>query len=232
MFLLPETAPEVHQNFVDGKHVVAQSESEFSTVWSDLGLEQTVVRDSKFKTGGIIGISRQENATLKWYLTVHERSSVVRNFTSMCGLGNLDEQVHRDLKPSVIQKDTEDIHKIISIIQDRLGNPFCIDQSSELQEPKPLLNIATGVIASGEITTSLLTAKEQGKAALLEFAEKRINAAEIPLTQPIKRLKLLTFSSTKVQGQSQSKAKLESLDSDRQLFARLLEISKGNNTNL
>ena len=115
MFLLPETAPEV-QNFLNGNHAVSRSQSNFSTVWSDLGLGQTIVRDSKSKQGGIIGISRQEKATLKWYLTVHERSAVVRNFKSMCGIGNLDEQIHHDLKESIIQKDTEDVQKITSIV--------------------------------------------------------------------------------------------------------------------
>ena len=71
MLLLPETAPEVHAMFESGKHVVRRSGSgSFNNVWTDLGLEQSIVKDSKSKKGGIIGISRQESATLSCYLTV------------------------------------------------------------------------------------------------------------------------------------------------------------------
>ena len=75
MFLLSHTAPIVYEQFMNGNHVVRRSiSSTFNSVWSDLGLEQSAVRDTKSKQGGIIGISRQEKATLNWYLTAHERS--------------------------------------------------------------------------------------------------------------------------------------------------------------
>ena len=81
---LPETAPVVHGEFERGKHVVTRSAgSSFNSVWSDLGLEQSVVKDTKTKQGGIIGFSRVQEATLKWYLTVHERSRILRNFKAM-----------------------------------------------------------------------------------------------------------------------------------------------------
>ena len=48
MFLLPETAPEVNTKLQEGEHVVKRSENTyFNTVWSDLELDQLVVKDSK-----------------------------------------------------------------------------------------------------------------------------------------------------------------------------------------
>ena len=47
MPLLPQTAPDVHEAFEEGKPVITRSRGSFNRVWSDLGLEQTVVRDSK-----------------------------------------------------------------------------------------------------------------------------------------------------------------------------------------
>ena len=76
MLLLPETIPEVNTKFQEGEHVVKRSENtSFNTVWSDLGLEQLVVKDSKSRKGDIIGCSRENTATKKWYLTVHEGQS-------------------------------------------------------------------------------------------------------------------------------------------------------------
>ena len=65
MLLLPKTAPDVHEAFKEGKHVETKSSGSFNSVWSDLGLEQTVARDTKSRQSGIIGFSRQEEATLK-----------------------------------------------------------------------------------------------------------------------------------------------------------------------
>ena len=113
MFLLPETALEVHALFDSGKHVVRKSSSgSFSNVWTDLGLEQSVVMDSKSRKGGIIGISRQESATLKWYLTVHVRSAITRNFKSFCQLNDVEEPIHRSFTESIIMKDKQDIQSI------------------------------------------------------------------------------------------------------------------------
>ena len=66
MQLIQETAPDVYREFQRDKHVVTRSShSSFNSVWSDLGLEQSVVKDTKSKQGGIIGFSRIQEATLK-----------------------------------------------------------------------------------------------------------------------------------------------------------------------
>ena len=68
------TALVVHDHFIHGKHVVSHTISNcFNSVWSDLGLEQTVVKDSKSRQGGIIGMSRQKKTTLKWYIMIHKK---------------------------------------------------------------------------------------------------------------------------------------------------------------
>ena len=47
MLLLPKTAPEVMTKFQEGEHAVKRSENtSFNTVWSHLGFEQSVVKDS------------------------------------------------------------------------------------------------------------------------------------------------------------------------------------------
>ena len=102
MHLLEET---VYREFQRGKHVVNRSSrSSFNSVWSDLGLEQSVVKDTKSKQGGIIGFSRIQKATLKWYLTVHQRSRILRNFKTMCGLSEDEDQGHRDLKKATLKR--------------------------------------------------------------------------------------------------------------------------------
>ena len=59
-------------------------------VLSYLGLEQSVVKDSKSRKRAIIGCSRDNIATTKWYLTVQEEAAIVRNL-KMCGFNDYEE---------------------------------------------------------------------------------------------------------------------------------------------
>ena len=166
MLLLPQTAPDVHEAFKEGKHVVTRSSGSFNSVWSDLGLEQTIVTDTKSRQGEIIGFSRQEEATMKWYSTAHEMSAVVKDFKVLCGITDADNNVHHDVQPNVIKQDEKDVQSIMSVITDRFGNLFEFDKKNEPSKPDPLTNIATDAVASDIISKDLLSAKECGKKGL------------------------------------------------------------------
>ena len=56
MQLLPETAPEVFQEFTSGNFLVKGSDNIYNQVWTDLKLEQSLIRHSK-TTGGLIGMA-------------------------------------------------------------------------------------------------------------------------------------------------------------------------------
>ena len=82
----------------------------------------------------------------------------------------------------------------MGITSDRSGNPFKVDVSeNEVTLPELLMNIATGVVAPQNVRKNLLTAKDVGVTALVEFVKQRINTSSVPLTNPIKRKKLGTF---------------------------------------
>lgn len=226
MLLLPQTAPNVYKAFEDGKHVVTRSSGSFNSVWSDLGLEQTVVRDTKSKKGGIIGFSRQQEATIKWYLTAHQRSAVLKNFKILCGITDADNNFHHDVQRRVIVQDEKDVQSIVSNITNRFGNPFVIDMDKELGTPEPLTNIATGVVASENISRDLLNANETGKMALKEYVDSRLNSELTKLSVPLKKKKLQTFDSVHVMKDTPKKQQMASAESDRDLFGRLLVVSK------
>ena len=224
MLLLPESVPEVHALFDSGKHVVRRSSSvSFNSVFED----------SKSRKGGIIGISQQESATLKWYLTVHVRTAITGNFKSFCQLNDVEEPIHRSLTKSMIMKDEQDIQSITSVIMDRFGNPFTIASDvEELEKLAPLINMATGVVAPDEVTKELLTGKELGRMALKDYVEHCLQDQDISMIKPIKRLNLKTFATMErfsAKGRKQAQAILES---DRELFGRILVISKDRSVDL
>ena len=134
MLLLPETAPKVHALFDSGTHVVRRSSSgSFNNVCTDLDLQQSVAKDSKSRKAGIIGISRQESVTLKWYLTVHVCSTITRNFKSFSQLNDVEEPIHRSLAKSMNTKDEQDIQ---SIKYNIAGCPECVIYSFKQVLPR------------------------------------------------------------------------------------------------
>ena len=182
------TLPLVHALFVSGNHVIRRSKSgSFNNVCSDLGLQQSIVKDSKSTNRVIIGISWQESATLKWYLTVHIRGTILRNSKQFCDLNDIEEPIYRSLnKPSII-KDEQDIQSITSVITDRFRNPFWISVDREgCERPDLLINMATGVVASEEVTKDLLTYKEIGRKALEDYTKIKIQNQSVSVTNQLR----------------------------------------------
>ena len=222
MLLLPQSAPDVHEAFEERNHVLTRSSGSFNSVWSALCLEQTVVRDTKSRQGGIIRFSRQEKATMKWYLTAHERSAVVKNFKVLCDITDADNNVHHDVQPSVLKQDEKDAQSIMSVITDRFGNPFEFDKNNEPSKPDPLINIANGVVASAIISKDLLSAKECEKNALKEFVEMRIGSELTKLSVPLKKKKLQTF--VNITARKDTVKQQAPAESEIDLFGRLLVV--------
>ena len=84
------TAPEVYNEFMAGNFVVRRTKRPFSSVSTDMALEQTLNRDVK-TTGGLIGKSNRGNARSRWYLTAHMKAQVSSEMSLMTGQAQHDE---------------------------------------------------------------------------------------------------------------------------------------------
>ena len=134
-------------------------------------------------------------------------------FKEFCGVLVIEENVHRMLKPSMILKGEEDINKMINVILDHFGNPSAVKirETEEQKQNDPLINIATGAVASDEATKDLLRARKTGETCL-NHVKEWLNSDQVPTSSPIKQEKLKTFPS-------------HSAVCDTELFDRLLIIS-------
>jgi hypothetical protein len=121
MHLLPETAPEVYQQFVSGNHVVARSVNKFCQVSTDMALEQSVNRDSKTK-GGIIGLTKKTEALERWFMTAHVRSAVTTAVKDMCGI-NHGQAKQKESSPGRMLRDESDVTKIVNVVTFDMANP-------------------------------------------------------------------------------------------------------------
>jgi hypothetical protein len=61
---------DVKSAFESEQFSIRQKPGKFNGVWPDMATEKTVIRDSKGR-GGIVGITRQRSALIRWTLCRH-----------------------------------------------------------------------------------------------------------------------------------------------------------------
>ena len=99
-----------------------------------------------------------------------------------------------------------------------MKNPFNLDSDA-------LLNIATGVVLPEDVAQTLVHTTEKGRQQMKAFVERRINNSAIGFWVPIPNMKIKTFSSANKKIHVKSSNKLVTVNTDRDLFGRLLIVS-------
>ena len=212
------THPEVYKEFAEGNHSISRSGQPFSQVSTDMALEQSINADSK-SSGGVIGISQSPSALERWFLTIHERASITSALKAMFGLQDGEQASHKEAAPRRVRRDEEDVKKMISCFSSGLmTNPFNLDSDA-------LLNIATGVVLPEDVAQTLVHSTEKGLQQMKAFVEQRINSNAVGFWEPIPNMKINTFSSANKKIHVKSSDKLVTVNSDRDLFGRLLIVS-------
>ena len=66
MYLLDllSLSDEIKEAFRKGQHTYREKPGSFNGLWTDLGIEKTVIKDSK-SDGGVIGLTRKAGALLR-----------------------------------------------------------------------------------------------------------------------------------------------------------------------
>ena len=195
MLRLPHYAPDVYQQFLDGKHTVSRSKkaSRFNAVSTDMALEQSLNRESKVK-GGIIGVTHDSDSVEKWTITSHLRSAVVENLKEMAGITQ-DNSTHKELLVSSIDKSEKQVTAVIDAIQ-AVSNPFDFMEWMSTKQTRSLINIVNGSVMPLVSAERLLNAAKEGGGLLIAFIEERMIQNSEKFWDPIKKLKVSTFAST------------------------------------
>ena len=125
MNTLEERHPTVYIEFISGNHAIKRTTNPFSQVSTDMGLEQTINRDSK-TAGGIIGISQKSGALERWFLTSHKRAEFTTLLKQTCGIDESElGKPHIECSSSRLQRDEEDVQKLVSTMSsDMISDPF------------------------------------------------------------------------------------------------------------
>ena len=156
--------PKVHQEFMNGDHVVSRSSNPFSQVSTHMALEQSINADSKAK-GSIVGISQRPGALQRWFLTSHERAAITTSLKNMYGVKKTDRLgvAHKEGSANRVTRDECDVSKLLACFTSgAMTDPFADDTGE-------LVNFATGVVLPFSVAEKLLASTDEGREQMKAF---------------------------------------------------------------
>jgi hypothetical protein len=80
---LARTHPEVYRQFLDGEHTVRRTSKSWSGIWTDLSIEQILMKSLKGK-GGVVGKGITENVLRVWTSTMHRYFIFISHLMQRC----------------------------------------------------------------------------------------------------------------------------------------------------
>ena len=214
---MEEKHPEAREMLVNGALSIRRTEKSFSRTAVDMTLEQTVNKDAASRLTGIAHFSHSPSARTKWTVTKTARSAIVGSLLSGAGLQQ-DEDITKELKPYRIERDNEDLQRLLTQICECM-NPFGISPDS------CLYCLSTGKAVPDDVKEDLLEWNTKGKQWMEEFREDCF-ADPDRFEKPIRRRKIKNFASAAVKVKMPPKdAKMKELEGTRDLFGNLLYLS-------
>lgn len=139
MSTLKETLPgQEYEKFTkEGLFTIRRSDRFWSGLWSDLTIEQTLMRTMKSQGGLTRGRGITENVLFKWVHSMPTAHKVIESLESFARIDGTHEASGLvDSRPSRLKRDSEDLRSLINWIRDH--PPFQISEK--------LFSLSTGII--------------------------------------------------------------------------------------
>ena len=141
---LSQTHPELYYQFsVAGNHAIHRSDRQWAGLWSDLVIEQVMMRSIKSNGGLTRGRGFSETTRNQWILTAHQSASIHEAMSNLTKAQHSSSDQHIDTSDARVARDDSDFNKLLDWLNDH--NPF--DRSE-----KRLKSLSTGIIADKELS--------------------------------------------------------------------------------
>ena len=155
-----------------------------------MAVESTIIRDAK-GTGGVVGLTRKEPALVRWMLTRHHLAEYSSALHERSGRNRGSDSCHEQLNPAAMIQDEQHAVALLQHVDKNMINPFRPDDHPE----NVLVNISTGMLATAEVQTSLLTVLDASKEQSKHFMKATLTSEGCKsLHCPLKKTKLTTFT--------------------------------------
>lgn len=148
-------APTDYEKFVvNGWFSIRRSDKFWSGVWTDMTIEQTLMRSLKSSGGLSHGRGISDSTLTKWILTMPIVTTVSQQIEDLCGLSFRTCEQHTDARDSRIIRDNKDVHKLVDWFKSH--DPFTVSEF--------VISISTGIL--GDETINCHKAFEIGNSSM------------------------------------------------------------------
>ena len=234
---LPQTAPEVFREFLEGNFVIKRSNKRFNQVPMDQATEW-MNRMCKL-SNGIIGITRNDPARDRFCATWSERSRISHDTKSLLGLMDTDEAIstRKEALPARLKNDEKAVNKLFcqfkrldvfasNVTSCESNQEALLENEGHSGGSSQLISLATRDVASDDIKADLLQAEERGKSLLKKNVLDRLVNKTVPFFDPLKKHNSRTFS-TLYKATVSTKHKEEKIvKADRRLIQQLFNVAQ------
>ena len=154
MIQLQSSHPDVCRLFVNEHHVVRRTDKPFEGIYTDLSIEQVLMRSIKSSGGLTRGTGIGEDERLIWLMCMPAFAEIHKAMQDLTGVSQFSSEQHMehvDQSLSRQNRDNKDIKIILQFLVSR--NPF---QMSELR------SISSGRVASKEVIADIAETVGEG----------------------------------------------------------------------
>ena len=142
MMQLPSDCPWLYQCFIEkGYHTICRSSRFWAGLWTDLTIEQVMMRSIKSGGGLTSGRGLTESVRLQWVYSMHKCAAIHRSMTTLTGLNHDTSEQHVDLGTSRSNRDFHDLNNIQQWFDQH--EPFDLTE-------KRLRSLSSGLIAADD----------------------------------------------------------------------------------
>ena len=165
-----------------GYHTVRRSDRFWAGLWTDLIIEQVLMRSLKNRGGLTRGRGVSESTRVLWTNSMHRCASVHNAMSVLTGLQHRTSLQHVELGQSRIKRDNDDLCKILDWLD--LHDPFDTSQSS-------LRCLVTGLTAVDGDGINCDDVENVGRAIQAKLDNVCIEDAKIKRSDCIRTLQVL-----------------------------------------
>ena len=110
---LPSTHPWLHHTFVEGYHTVRRSERLWAGLWTDIVIEQVLMRSLKSRGGSTRGRGMTESVRQQWVYSMHACGAIHDAMTSLTGKHHTTSHSIVEFGEARRQHDLRDMNKFL-----------------------------------------------------------------------------------------------------------------------
>lgn len=171
------TADELRKIVHNGYFTIRRSNKFWSGIWSDMTIEQVLMRSMKTSGGLTTGRGMSPATISRWVNTMPSTSKVTEAIEEFSGVSGATSEQHIDLRESRQSRDQRDIQILVEWL--RVHNPF--------ERPTTLLtSISTGVVANEYVNCD--DAEKVGTLSLKKTTGKEFSSVTLHRKDAVKSL--------------------------------------------